>query len=70
MSSMLSSTATVVMEDMVRPLFLWRCKRKISDKHATIINKVVAVVMGFVSIVFVLFAMNFGKSIVSVSFMF
>ena len=61
LSSILSGSAAVIMEDLIRP---W--KPNISDKHTTIVNKVLAVVMGFVSIAAVIFAKDYGNSILSV----
>ena len=52
------------MEDGVR--LCWR-KSELTDKQTTVITKVLAVVMGGLSIAAVLFAMNFGQSIISVS---
>ena len=64
LSSLLSAGATIIMEDGVR--LCWR-KSELTDKQTTVITKVLAVVMGGLSIAAVLFAMNFGQSIISVS---
>ena len=65
LSSILSASAAVIMEDLIRP---WR--PNISDKHTTIINKVLAVIMGFVSVATVILAKDFGNSIISVWYTF
>lgn len=58
---MLTAIAAIIMEDGIRP---WRPHT--SDKATTIINKILAVAAGAVSVVFVVFAMNFGASIITV----
>lgn len=60
-SSTLNSTAAVVMQEFVRP---W--KPNLSDKHATIITKVLSLVFGVLPILLVLFAKYFGSGILSV----
>lgn len=54
--------ATVLMTDIVRP---W--KPNMTDHQATIVTKVLSVVVGAISVVFVLFAQNFGQGLLSVS---
>ena len=61
-SSTVNALAANVLEEFIRP---W--KPDLSEKKATIITKVVSLVMGGLAIVLVLFARYFGRGILSVS---
>ena len=61
-SSIINATATVLLADIVRPL-----RPSLTDTQATIITKVLSLVIALLSVVFVLFARNFGHGLISVS---
>ena len=59
---MISGCATVLMADVVKPL-----RPRMTDTQATITTKILTVVVGAVAVIFVLFAKNFGYTLISVS---
>lgn len=61
-SSLFNSGALVILQDFIRPF-----KPNLSEKHATIISKILVLVLGAVAIVLVLFARYFGAGLFSVS---
>lgn len=62
---MISGCATVLMADVVKPL-----RPRMSDTNATIVTKVLTVVVGIVSVIFVIFAKNFGYTLISVGILY
>ena len=58
----MNSSAAVILEDFVRP-----CRPNMSDKQATVISKIISLIIGVVCIVLVLFAKQFGSGLLSVS---
>ena len=63
-SSLLNSVSLVILQDFICPF-----KPQLTDKTATIISKVLVLILGGVAIVLVLFARYFGAGIMSVSCM-
>ena len=61
-SSLLNTTAAIVLEEFVRP-----CRPNISDRRAAVASKIISLIMGVICIVLVLFAKQFGSSLLSVS---
>ena len=59
---MISGCATVLMADVVKPL-----RPRMTDTQATITTKILTIVVGAVAVIFVLFAKNFGYTLISVS---
>ena len=59
---MISGCATVLMADVVKPF-----RPRMTDTQATITTKILTVVVGAVAVIFVLFAKNFGYTLISVS---
>ena len=58
----MNASATILMTDVVKPL-----RPKMTDYQATVTTKIMSVVVGALSVVFVLFARNFGHGLISVS---